>query len=133
MALRKELGLRDLVLFNIAALISTRWIGIAAHVGPGTIVLWMLAAAFLLVPCAFVVANLSRKFPEEGGLYIWTREAFGEWHAFACGWFYYISNVFWIPWRSSCRHWNDDLRLQSKIPKNGGGSAIYFARAPSLS
>ena len=26
-----------------------------------------------------------------------TREAFGEWHAFACGWFYYISNVFWIP------------------------------------
>src|SRR5579859_433194 len=61
-ALRKELGLRDLVLFNIAALISTRWIGIAAHVGPGTIVLWILAAALLLVPCAFVVANLSRKF-----------------------------------------------------------------------
>jgi glutamate:GABA antiporter len=96
-ALRKELGFRDLVLFNIAALISTRWIGIAAHVGPGTIVLWILAAAFLLVPCAFVVANLSRRFPEEGGLYIWTREAFGDWHAFACGWFYYISNVFWIP------------------------------------
>jgi amino acid transporter len=96
-ALRKELGLRDLVLFNIAALISTRWIGIAAHVGPGTIVLWILAAALLLVPCAFVVASLSRRFPEEGGLYIWTREAFGEWHAFACGWFYYISNVFWIP------------------------------------
>lgn len=96
-ALRKELGLRDLVLFNIAALISTRWIGIAAHVGPGTIVLWILAAALLLVPCAFVVANLSRRFPEEGGLYIWTREAFGEWHAFACGWFYYLSNVFWIP------------------------------------
>lgn len=96
-ALRKELGLRDLVLFNIAALISTRWIGIAAHVGPGTIVLWILAAALLLVPCAFVVANLSRRFPQEGGLYIWTREAFGEWHAFACGWFYYISNVFWIP------------------------------------
>ncbi len=96
-ALRKELGLRDLVLFNIAALISTRWIGIAAHVGPGTIVLWILAAALLLVPCAFVVANLSRRFPEEGGLYVWTREAFGEWHAFACGWFYYISNVFWIP------------------------------------
>ncbi|MGI8958702.1 MAG: APC family permease [Bryobacteraceae bacterium] len=96
-ALRKELGPRDLVLFNLAALISTRWIGIAAHVGPGTIVLWIFAAAFLLVPCAFVVANLSRRFPEEGGLYIWTREAFGDWHAFACGWFYYISNVFWIP------------------------------------
>jgi amino acid transporter len=95
--LRKELGLRDLVLFNVAAVISTRWIGVAAHVGPGSIVLWLLAAALFLVPCALVVANLARRFPEQGGLYVWTREAFGEWHGFACGWFYYINNLFWIP------------------------------------
>lgn len=96
-ALRKQLGLRDLVLFNIAATASTRWISVAAHVGPGTIVLWLLAAALFLVPCAFVVANLSERFPEEGGLYIWTREAFGEWHGFPCAWFYYLNNLFWIP------------------------------------
>jgi glutamate:GABA antiporter len=96
-AIRKELGLRDLTLFNIAAILSTRWIGVAAHVGPGTIVLWLLAAALFLIPCAFVVANLSKRFPEQGGLYIWTREAFGEWHGFACGWFYYWNNLFWIP------------------------------------
>ena len=96
-ALRKELGLRDVVLFNLAAIISTRWIGVAAHVGPGTLVLWLLAAAFFLVPSAFIAANLSRRFPQQGGLYVWTREAFGEWHGFACAWFYYISNLFWIP------------------------------------
>jgi glutamate:GABA antiporter len=96
-ALRRELGLRDLVLFNVAAIVSTRWIGVAAHVGPGTLVLWLLAAALFLVPCAFVVSNLSHRFPQEGGLYIWTREAFGEWQGFACGWFYYLNNVFWIP------------------------------------
>jgi glutamate:GABA antiporter len=95
--LRKELCLRDLVLFNLAALISTRWISVAAHVGPGTIVLWLLAAVLFLIPCAFVVANLSQRFPEEGGLYVWTREAFGEWHGFACSWFYYLNNLFWIP------------------------------------
>jgi amino acid transporter len=95
--LRKELGLRDLVLFNLAAVISTRWISVAAHVGPGTIILWFLAAVLFLIPCAFVVASLSRRFPEEGGLYVWTREAFGEWHGFACGWFYYLNNLFWIP------------------------------------
>ena len=95
--LGKELGLRDLVLFNVAALVSTRWIGVAAHVGPGAILLWLLAGAFFLVPCAFVVAKLSRRFPVEGGLYIWTREAFGTWHAFACGAFYYLNNLFWIP------------------------------------
>jgi amino acid transporter len=95
--LRKELGLRDLVLFNLAALISTRWISVAAHVGPGTIVLWLLAAVLFLIPCAFVVASLSHRFPEEGGFYIWTREAFGEWHGFAASWFYYLNNLFWIP------------------------------------
>ncbi len=95
--LRRELSLRDLVLFNVAAIVSTRWIGVAAHVGPGTLLLWLLAAALFLVPCAFVVADLSHRFPQEGGLYIWTREAFGEWQGFACGWFYYLNNVFWIP------------------------------------
>jgi glutamate:GABA antiporter len=96
-ALRRELSLRDLVLFNLAAIISTRWVGVAAHVGPGSLSLWVLAALFFLIPSAFVVANLSAKFPEQGGLYIWTREAFGPWHAFACAWFYYINNLFWIP------------------------------------
>ncbi|MBV9082789.1 MAG: APC family permease [Acidobacteriaceae bacterium] len=96
-ALRKELGLRDLVLFNVAAIVSTRWIGAAAHVGSGTILLWVAAAIFFLAPSAFVVAHLSRMFPEEGGLYVWTREAFGEWHGFSCAWFYYLTNIFWLP------------------------------------
>jgi amino acid transporter len=96
-ALRKELNLRDLILFNMAAVISTRWISVAAHVGPGTLVLWILAAVLFLVPCALVVAHLSKLFPQQGGLYVWTREAFGEWHGFACGWFYYLNNLFWIP------------------------------------
>lgn len=95
--LRRELGLRDLVLFNVAALVSTRWIATAAHAGSGSLSLWVLAAAFFLVPCAFCVAHLSRMFPEQGGLYVWTREAFGEWHGFSCGWFYYVNNMFWIP------------------------------------
>jgi amino acid transporter len=95
--LRRELGLRDMVLFNVAAIVSIRWIATAAHAGSGTILLWVLAAAFFLVPSAFVTTRLSQLFPEEGGLYIWTREAFGEWHGFACAWFYYINNLFWIP------------------------------------
>lgn len=96
-ALRKELTLRDLVLFNLAAILSTRWIAAAAHVGPGSLILWALAAVLFLIPSALVVANLSQRFPAEGGLYIWTREAFGDWHGFACAWFYYLNNLLWIP------------------------------------
>jgi amino acid transporter len=95
--LKRELGLRDLVLFNVAAIVSTRWIAAAAHAGSGSLSLWLLAAIFFLVPSAFVVARLSRLFPQQGGFYIWTREAFGEWHGFACAWFYYVNNLFWVP------------------------------------
>ena len=84
--LARELRLRDLVLFNISAIAGVRWLAAAAHAGPGSITLWIVAVLFFFLPSAFVVAALSRRFPEEGGLYIWAREAFGPWHGFLCGW-----------------------------------------------
>jgi glutamate:GABA antiporter len=95
--LRRELGLRDLILFNIAAVAGIRWLAAAAHTGPGSITLWVLAAALFFVPSALAVAALSRRFPEEGGIYVWTRRGFGDWHGFLCGWCYWVSNVFYFP------------------------------------
>jgi amino acid transporter len=95
--LRRELRLRDLVFFDICAIISLRWIAAAAHAGSGSFVLWIAAALLFFLPSAVTVAGLSRRFPEEGGLYIWTKRAFGDQHAFLCGWFYFISNVLYLP------------------------------------
>ena len=95
--LRRELGLWDLVLFNIAAVAGVRWLSAAAHAGPGSITLWVLAVVFFFVPSALVVSALSRRFPQEGGLYIWSREAFGDWHGFLCAWYYVISNLIYFP------------------------------------
>jgi amino acid transporter len=95
--LRREIGLRDLVLFNCIAVIAVRWLAAAAHVGPGSLALWAAAAAMFFVPSALAVAALARRFPLEGGLYVWTRNAFGDWHAFFCGWCYWISNLFFFP------------------------------------
>jgi len=61
-------ALRDLVLFNIAAVIGIRWLAAAAHIGPAAIVLWLLAAAFFFIPSALAVAALSEKFPEGGSI-----------------------------------------------------------------
>ncbi len=96
-ALRRELGLRDLVLLNFAAVAGIRWLAAAAHAGPGSITLWLLAALFFFVPSALAVAGLSSKYPDEGGLYVWTRESFGDWHAFLCGWCYWLNNLFFLP------------------------------------
>ncbi len=95
--LRRELRLRDLVFFDICAIISLRWVAAAAHAGPGSFLLWVVAAMFFFLPSAITVAGLSRKFPEEGGMYIWTKRAFGDRHAFLCGWFYFISTVLYLP------------------------------------
>ncbi len=95
--LRRELRLRDVVLFNICAVVSLRWIAAAAHAGSGSFVLWVIAAVFFFLPSAIVVAGLSQRFPEESGMYIWTKHAFGDQHAFLCGWFYFLSTVLYFP------------------------------------
>ena len=94
---KRALGLRDLVLFNIAAVIGIRWLAAAAHAGPGSLTLWVLAAALFFVPSALAVATLGERYPDQGGLYVWTRRAFGPWHGFLCGWCYWLSNLFYLP------------------------------------
>jgi amino acid transporter len=96
-ALRRELRLRDIVFFDICAVVSLRWVAAAAHAGPASFVLWIIAAACFFLPCAIVVARLSQRFPEEGGMYIWTKRAFGDRHAFLCGWLYFLSTVLYFP------------------------------------
>jgi amino acid transporter len=95
--LPRELGLRDLALFNIAAVVSIRWLAAAAHIGPGSLLLWAGATVLFFVPLALAVATLSARFPEEGGIYAWTGHSFGEWHGFLCGWCYWLSNLFYFP------------------------------------
>jgi amino acid transporter len=95
--LRKEMGFWDVLLFNIATVLGPRWIAAAAHNGTSSISLWVLAAAFFFVPSALVINELSSRFPEEGGLYVWAKEAFGDFHGFVAGWTYWIYTVFYFP------------------------------------
>jgi glutamate:GABA antiporter len=95
--LRRELRLRDLIFFDICAIVSLRWVAAAAHAGPGSFLLWVVAAVFFFLPSAITVSSLARRFPVEGGMYAWTKQAFGDQHAFLCGWFYFISNVLYLP------------------------------------
>jgi len=95
--LRKTMGFWDVLLFNIATVLGPRWIAAAGHNGTSSISLWALAAVFFFVPGALVINELSSRFPEEGGLYAWSREAFGPFHGFIAGWTYWIYTVFYFP------------------------------------
>ena len=95
--LRKTMGFWDVLLFNIATVLGPRWIAAAGHNGTSSISLWALAAVFFFVPGALVINELSSRFPEEGGLYVWSREAFGPFHGFVAGWTYWIYTFFYFP------------------------------------
>jgi glutamate:GABA antiporter len=95
--LKRELGLRDLTLFAITCIVGVRWVPAAAHAGPGSVTLWLLAAIFFVAPLAVAVGALSVKYPGAGGLYLWTRGDFGPWHGFLCFWIYWMGIAFWFP------------------------------------
>jgi len=93
----REMGFWDVLLFNIATVLGPRWIAAAAHNGTSSISLWVLAAVLFFVPMALVINELSSRFPEEGGLYVWSKEAFGDFHGFVAGWTYWIYTIFYFP------------------------------------
>ena len=95
--LERRLGLRDLVLFNLVAILGIPWVATAAKAGPGSITLWLLAAALFFVPQGLAVIQLAGDLPHEGGIYAWTRKELGEAHGFVCGWCYWINNVLYYP------------------------------------
>ena len=91
------MGFWDVLLFNIAAVLGPRWIAAAAHNGTSSISLWVLAATLFFLPTALIVVELSTRFPHEGGLYVWSKEAFGEFLGFVAGWTYWIYTFFYFP------------------------------------
>jgi len=95
--LRRTLGTLDLVLMSIAAIISFRWLSIAAQIGPSSLTLWVLGMLTFFVPSALTVLELSSRLSGEGGIYLWCKAAFGELHAFIVGWCYWVSNLVFFP------------------------------------
>jgi glutamate:GABA antiporter len=95
--LRKVMGFWDVLLFNVAAVLGPRWIAAAAHNGTSSISLWILAAVLFFLPTALIIIELSTRFPSEGGLYVWSKEAFGDFHGFVAGWAYWIYTFFYFP------------------------------------
>lgn len=97
LALARRLTLRDMVLLNLVAVISLRWLATSAATGPSALVLWALAALFFFIPMGFAVSALSVRHPEAGGLYAWTKRAYGDKHGFICGWCYWTNNLLYYP------------------------------------
>jgi len=93
----KSLGVFALVMINIIAVDNLRSLPFSAVYGFSLVFYYLVAAIVFFVPIAVVAAELATGWPDKGGIYVWVREAFGEWWAFFIIWLQWIYNVVWYP------------------------------------
>jgi glutamate:GABA antiporter len=93
----RTLGRWDLVLLKVVAIVNINNVPPVAVYGLTSLVLWALAFVAFFVPEAIAVLTFARRYPGEGGIYLWTRREFGDAHGFLSGWCYWTNNLFYVP------------------------------------
>ncbi len=95
--LTRSLGLRDVILFFVTAGTNFQWIATAAAAGQGSLRVWVLGGLVMFLPLSVCVVFLSSRHPAQGGLYVWSKLAFGPGVGFMTGWTYWTSNLPFFP------------------------------------
>jgi amino acid transporter len=95
-ALRKELGLLDLVLAQILIVVVADYMGTAVKAGSSHVVFWILGIFFFFMPLSLVVIHMSRQLPMEGGLYEWARIAFNDQIGFLVAWNLWVYTILYV-------------------------------------
>jgi amino acid transporter len=95
--LRRVLGLRDVVLFMVIAGSNLQWVASAAASGPSSLIVWVLGGLAMFLPLSVCVAFLASRHPDQGGLYVWSKLAFGPFAGFMTGWTYWTANLPYLP------------------------------------
>ena len=95
--LKRVLGQRDLVLLFVVAVFNLNVVPSIAANGGVTIWLWMISLVLFFWPQGIAVIELAHRYPGEGGVYLWAKEVFGDFHGFLSGWCYWTNNMMYVP------------------------------------
>lgn len=92
----KKLNTFALIFLITGAIDSIRNLPATALFGPTLIFFLIFSAIVFLIPTALISAQLAANI-DEGGIYEWTRLAFGEKVGFLAVWLQWVNNVVWFP------------------------------------
>src|SRR5215467_3590178 len=95
--LKRVLGRFDLVLLFVVAVFNLNVVPSIAANGGVTVWLWIIALLLFFWPQGIAVIELSHRYPGEGGVYLWAKEVFGDFHGFLSGWCYWTNNMLYVP------------------------------------
>lgn len=95
--LRRVLGRRDLILLFVVAVFNLNVLPSIAANGGVTVWLWLISLFLFFWPQGIAVLELAQRYPGEGGVYLWAKEVFGDFHGFLSGWCYWTNNMMYVP------------------------------------
>jgi glutamate:GABA antiporter len=95
--LRRVLGRWDLVLLFVVAVFNLNVVPSIAANGGVTVWLWLVSLVLFFWPQGIAVIELAHRYPGEGGVYLWAKEVFGDFHGFLSGWCYWTNNMMYVP------------------------------------
>jgi amino acid transporter len=95
--LKRVLGRWDLVLLFVVAVFNLNVVPSIAANGGVTVWLWLISLLLFFWPQGIAVTELAQRYPGEGGVYLWAKEVFGDFHGFLSGWCYWTNNMLYVP------------------------------------
>ncbi|WP_199911660.1 APC family permease [Dongshaea marina] len=94
---KKALSVFSLVMINVIAVDSLRSLPISAEYGLSLVFYYIAGALLFMIPSALAAADMATGWPQNGGIYVWVREAFGKQAAFMVAWIQWLYNIIWFP------------------------------------
>ena len=95
--LKRSLGRWDLIALFVVAVFNLNVVPSIAANGGITVWLWLISLLLFFWPQGIAVIELAHRFPGEGGVYLWAKEIFGDFHGFLSGWCYWTNNMMYVP------------------------------------
>jgi len=94
---QKVFGLASMVLFSVSAILVGDTIASSAAMGAQGLTFWIILGVLFFIPYGFVTAELGAAWPDDGGIYVWVREAFGPMWGTVTAWLYWVNVALWAP------------------------------------
>ena len=94
---KKALRGLDMTLFTVCAILVIDTLAPSAAIGPSSVSWWVITFVVFFVPYGLITAELGTTYPDQGGLYVWVKRAFGEKWAGRTTWLYWVNVALWMP------------------------------------
>lgn len=94
---KKKLNLFDIICLSFASFFSIELVASQATLGPSMIFSMLLFGGLYLICHGLICAEMGAAYPDQGGIYVWTLQAFGSKWAARTTWWYWANVVAFVP------------------------------------